>query len=609
MRLSRGALWSRVLIAVAVILLVVGSAVVVAGRLSSRAEADALEGKSLDALRLYDQAQLFNPLSSEILTRRGVLKLDAIRDPRGALDDFTRALALHGDYVGALYERARASDELGDQTAAAADRARAQALVPANVVIALRRAFIRGENAEKLRSTILVDYPTYALAWTYVGKAELDEGNAQEARQDFDEALGIDPFSVLALYNRAQADIKAHDLDAYNLDIKRVYATVPRNSDDFRGLGSMLYDRHDKVGALAAYARALQLDPTDYYARRTHAQILVELKQPEAALIDYDKLVAAYPEAPELFREQGMVLFSLGRYERALSDFSAAIEHGDTTAHYERCSTFMRLHQYSDAIADCSWMIAHDNCDCYSPDPREYRADAYTRLGDREAAYADLLDVAKTRGDAYLETLQMAADKRFGVAGAQTAAPGRDPYASAKLVAQSAPEANAGHTDAAIADLTKAIALDPGNVEAYSERCGIHFIVGNRPAAKKDCIIALKLYEARGATGYATNTQAFLKQIDSPVIDSSKDDLQAAHSFVQNAYADESKGDLNAAITDWTYALKAAPSQGMYYVFRGRDYKSQGNVQAAKVDAQKAVMMLQADSLHLADAQALLKSL
>ena len=70
------------------------------------------------------------PDDAKTYTDRGFAKLN-LRDYRGAIADYSRAIEFKRDYAEAYHERGNAKSELGDHDGAEADRKQAIELDPA----------------------------------------------------------------------------------------------------------------------------------------------------------------------------------------------------------------------------------------------------------------------------------------------------------------------------------------------------------------------------------------------------------------------------------------------------------------------------------------------
>ncbi len=114
--------------------------------------------------------------------------------------------------------------------------------------------------------------------------------------------------------------------------------------------------------------------------------------------------------------------------------------------------------------------------------------------------------------------------------------------------------AEAGATDAALADLTEAIKLNPADGQAYGYRAQVHVTRRNLDAAISDFGDVIRL-RPKAVFGYSGRGHAYLV-----------------------------KGDARQAIDDFSQALRLAPGSAVAYNNRGLAYKAQGNLPRAIED-------------------------
>jgi tetratricopeptide (TPR) repeat protein len=107
-----------------------------------------------------------------------------------------------------------------------------------------------------------------------------------------------------------------------------------------------------------------------------------------------------------------------------------------------------------------------------------------------------------------------------------------------------------GDYDLAIADLDKAIQLDPKSATAYNNRCSAYFHKGDNDRAITDCEQAIQL-----------------------------DPKYAAYN--DRAVVYDAKGDYDRAIADYDEAIRLAPKIGVIHRNRGRVYFHRGDFTAA----------------------------
>jgi tetratricopeptide (TPR) repeat protein len=119
-----------------------------------------------------------------------------------------------------------------------------------------------------------------------------------------------------------------------------------------------------RTKALAAYDKAVQIDPhfTQGYAER--AEIYYERKQYREAIKDYDRVIEADPKAGGAYNDRALAKSELNDSYSAISDFSSAIENKDTLAElnpkqtYEnRADEYVKVENYDQAIQDYTQAI------------------------------------------------------------------------------------------------------------------------------------------------------------------------------------------------------------------------------------------------------------
>lgn len=89
--------------------------------------------------------------------------------------------------------------------------------------------------------------------------------------------------------------------------------------------GVKLHQAGDLPGAIAAYARAIELDPAFADAYNNRGAAYVSLKDIAAAVRDFTRSIELAPSA-NAYNNRGSVYFSQQKYEEAIADFSASLK-------------------------------------------------------------------------------------------------------------------------------------------------------------------------------------------------------------------------------------------------------------------------------------------
>lgn len=87
----------------------------------------------------------------------------------------------------------------------------------------------------------------------------------------------------------------------------------PSSAAGWRARGLELVRAEDRVRAVEAFSRALELDPADFEARRARAEALLNLKEPQRALDDLDACLALRATDAEVYYQRALVVRQLGR--------------------------------------------------------------------------------------------------------------------------------------------------------------------------------------------------------------------------------------------------------------------------------------------------------
>ncbi|MCU0518516.1 MAG: tetratricopeptide repeat protein [Oscillatoria sp. Prado101] len=139
-------------------------------------------------------ALVVKEMSAEDLFNKGMNKIETA-DYKGAIEDFTQALALQPNMPDAYYFRGLARDLLEDNQGALQDYSEAIRLTPS------------GQDS------------TYA--YNNRGTVYAEMQDYQKAIEDYDRAVQSDPTNANAYYNRALAHIALKDSNSALSDLKK----------------------------------------------------------------------------------------------------------------------------------------------------------------------------------------------------------------------------------------------------------------------------------------------------------------------------------------------------------------------------------------------------
>jgi tetratricopeptide (TPR) repeat protein/mono/diheme cytochrome c family protein len=120
-----------------------------------------------------------------------------------------------------------------------------------------------------LESAVRAD-PKQSQGHNLLGAAFTRVGRGQEAIQQFDQALEIDPLNVNARYNLVFAQVKSGQIDAAAGNMEQVVAAFPADASLHNLWGELLARQQKYLEAIAQFDRALALNPKLEAARANH---------------------------------------------------------------------------------------------------------------------------------------------------------------------------------------------------------------------------------------------------------------------------------------------------------------------------------------------------
>jgi tetratricopeptide (TPR) repeat protein len=188
------------------------------------------KGSEQGVIRLSNQA-LATRQSSAAYFYKAIAR-DDLGDKRGAITDYSQAIAIDPRFANAYINRGAAKYDLGDKEGAIADF---------DQVIAIN--------------------PQYANAYGNRGIARSDLGDMQGAIADYSQAIAINPQFTEARYNRGNARSALGDKKGAIADYSQVIAINPRYTSAYVNRGNVRSDLGDKQGAIADFNQAITINP------------------------------------------------------------------------------------------------------------------------------------------------------------------------------------------------------------------------------------------------------------------------------------------------------------------------------------------------------------
>ena len=133
---------------------------------------------------------------------------------------------------------------------------------------------------------------------TLRGNAYLELRKTTEAMQSFDQARSIDPRSPTPLVAEVFMLLQAGKIEQAKVKAEKALELAPKNPAAWSARGSVLHATLDTAGALAAYNKAIELNPNYVDARISRAALLIDLKRDADAAKDLDTVRPLAPDEP-----------------------------------------------------------------------------------------------------------------------------------------------------------------------------------------------------------------------------------------------------------------------------------------------------------------------
>ncbi len=251
--------------------------------------------------------------------------------------------------------------------------------------------------------------------------------------------------------------------------------------------------------------------------------------QYERAIADFTKAIEIDPNDPKAYNNRGVAYGNKGQYDQAIADFTKALEIDPKydKAYYNRGRTYADKGLYDQAISDYT--------KCLEINPK-----------DAEAYFA--------RGFYYHKKNQY---------------------------------------DEAISDYTQALKINPSYSEAYANRGHAYVRKGQYNEAISDGTRALEI-NPRDDKAYYNRGVAYMNkhQYDEALSDFTKAleiNPKDADAYYNRGFSYGGKGSYDQAISDFSKALGINPRDAIAYFYRGLAYLKKGNHEEAISDFSRAL--------------------
>ena len=215
-------------------------------------------------------------------------------------------------------------------------------------------------------------------------------GDFKAAHAELSSAIEKAPYLPQPLYNRGVSNEELRDATAAIADYEAAGRLAPHHPLFVHAVGSVQVALGKYAEAVAAFTRALELDPNYERSRHNRAQVWEHhLRDYRRAIEDYSLLLEKNPKHEDYWDNRGCCYMNLRKFVAALSDLDKAVELDPRQGSFRRnrAATLANSGKLREALSDFDQAIALD-----AKDRKTYEMRARVRqlLGDAEGQRQDL---------------------------------------------------------------------------------------------------------------------------------------------------------------------------------------------------------------------------
>jgi tetratricopeptide (TPR) repeat protein len=165
-------------------------------------------------------------------------------------------------------------------------------------------------------------------AWAHNRRGELlaDAQRSDDAFQDFQAAISMDPACSLAIHNRAVSLAQRNQFAAALRDFDRVIELNPGLAVAYRNRAELLAALGRMKEAVADYSRAMESLPEDATLLCARAHAYQRLGEFQHAAADLSRAIQLAPQEPDAYTQRGNLAAEQGAFHQARRDFQWAVE-------------------------------------------------------------------------------------------------------------------------------------------------------------------------------------------------------------------------------------------------------------------------------------------
>jgi tetratricopeptide (TPR) repeat protein len=181
-------------------------------------------------------------------------------------------------------------------------------------------------NGETLWSRAIAVTSGNFVAYAGLGQFQLDHGRLDEAINQLQSALNIDPKYPIARTNLGIALTRKGRIDEAITNFQTVLADYPNDAKAHYNLGIALLKKGDSQSAIAAFEKALSIQSSYPSAHYSLGMVLDDSGRIDEAIAHYEEAVHADPHFGEAYYLLGNDLFRASRIDDAIAAYERALQ-------------------------------------------------------------------------------------------------------------------------------------------------------------------------------------------------------------------------------------------------------------------------------------------
>ncbi|NRD19469.1 tetratricopeptide repeat protein [Winogradskyella eckloniae] len=190
-----------------------------------------------------------------------------------------------------------------------------------------------------------------------------DRGNPQKSIELLTQALQLDSTHYIARYNRSTNYLNFKHYELALLDLQILSKTEPENDDLYYKISVCYNGLKDYTNTIAYLNKAIELQPNNDGYIKDRAGIYWTIEAYEKAQIDFNKIIELKPKNPEYYILRAFNTEELNDYESAILDYNRALklDDEDYRTYYDRGNAYFTVGRVNKACTD--WRTAIEKGD------------------------------------------------------------------------------------------------------------------------------------------------------------------------------------------------------------------------------------------------------